>query len=165
MTRGLWTIVVFEVFSDDDEGDDHELDDDDDDDDDDVEVTVRGFDTTMYRSAKTQRKKKMKKKKKKKEEEEEEEEADEEFAADDVDNDDEEDDDFHPTYWEIAGEIEDQDFVIEYPPLSVTARERRGRDRNVGVVSSYVLVFQGNTKLRTSCRTMFVLTSIAFFSA
>ena len=122
----LTDVVVVEVFSDDDEGDDDERDDDDDDDDD-VEVTVRGFETVDFYDVSLGEESKgseENEEEREEEEEEEEEEADEEFAADDVDNDDEEDDDFHPTYWEIAGEIEDQDFVIEYPPLPLL----RGKD-------------------------------------
>ena len=111
--------VVVEVFSDDDERDD---------DDDDVEVTVRGFETVDFYDVSLGEESKgseeNEEEREEEEEEEEEEEADEEFAADDVDNDDEEDDDFHPTYWEIAGEIEDQDFVVEYPPLPLL----RGKD-------------------------------------
>ena len=122
----LTDVVVVEVFSDDDEGDDDERDDDDDDDDD-VEVTVRGFETVDFYDVSLGEESKgseENEEEREEEEEEEEEEADEEFAADDVDNDDEEDDDFHPTYWEIAGEIEDQDFVVEYPPLPLL----RGKD-------------------------------------
>ena len=123
----LTDVVVEEVFSDDDERDDDERDDERDDDDD-VEVTVRGFETVDFYDVSLGEESKgseeNEEEREEEEEEEEEEEADEEFAADDVDNDDEEDDDFHPTYWEIAGEIEDQDFVIEYPPLPLL----RGKD-------------------------------------
>ena len=106
-----------DVFSDDDERDD---------DDDDVEVTVRGFETVDFYDVSfvEESKGSEENEEEREEEEEEEEEEDEKFAADDVDHDDEEDDDFHPTYWEIAGEIEDQDFIVEYPPLPLL----RGKD-------------------------------------
>ena len=105
-----------DVFSDDDERDD----------DDDVEVTVRGFETVDFYDVSfvEESKGSEENEEEREEEEEEEEEEDEKFAADDVDHDDEEDDDFHPTYWEIAGEIEDQDFIVEYPPLPLL----RGKD-------------------------------------
>ena len=112
------TDVVVEVFSDDDERDD---------DDDDVEVTVRGFETVDFYDVSFVEESKgseENEEEREEEEEEEEEEEDEKFAADDVDHDDEEDDDFHPTYWEITGEIEDQDFIVEYPPLPLL----RGKD-------------------------------------
>ena len=107
-----------DVFSDDDERDA---------DDDDVEVTVRGFETVDFYDVSFVEESKgseENEEEREEEEEEEEEEEDEKFAADDVDHDDEEDDDFHPTYWEIAGEIEDQDFIVEYPPLPLL----RGKD-------------------------------------
>jgi len=126
------TDVVVEVFSDDD------------DDDVVVEVTVRGFETVDFYDVLLGEESKGSEENEEEREEEEEKDDDDdddddkEFAADDVDNEDEEDDDFHPTYWEIAGEIEDQDFVVEYPPLPLL----RGKDADeIEMWSSFPTMF------------------------